>query len=683
MRSLVGLSAPKCDFARAGAFWIVALLLASAANSPAQVVATINEFPVPTTDSEPVEITPGPDGALWFTELNGGKIGRITISGAITEYAVGTADTPISPAGITAGPDGALWFTDAGLENIGRVTTWGEITQYPAPRAADSPEITAGITAGPDGALWFTEYFQCCSNAIVRITTSGLTNMYPVADNSSPFGITAGPDGALWFTESVGNKIGRITTSGEITEYPVPTADSGPYGITAGPDGALWFAENNGSHKIGRITTSGEITEYLAFGTPEGITAGPDGALWFTSGNKIGRITTSGEVTKYRVPTAGSGPAGITVGPDGALWFTELNGNQIGQVVLAVSPRQGFARPIPMGVSVGNTPSFPLLYAGTAGLLVHSVGEASKFILSNNHVLGAVAPTLCPNTAAIGKTWTLQPATLDIGRDPGNDPSYQVGVVAKFWEMSRTGKNVIDAAVSATNSSVAGSDILGIGQLNGVMRSAAIDEGVVKSGRTTGVTVGTVTDLNATITVGYHECGSYTFAGQIAIFGVSPGAFSSQPQFSGNPFSRGGDSGSVVLDAGTSTPVGLLFAGDPLLTYANPISSVYNLLQVFPDSPNGGGPKSAEELKAMEELMQETLDPRLARLEEIQARHEDRLLSLEGVHGVGIGLGENGRDFVFDVFVTKRTPELEQAVSQEIEGVPVRLVETGGPIKAY
>jgi hypothetical protein len=500
---------------------------------------------------------------------------------------------------------------------------------------------------------------------------------------SRPFGITAGPDGALWFTDSYANAIGRITTSGEITEYPTPTADSTPYGITAGPDGALWFAENS-ANKIGRITTSGEITEYTALNAPEDITLGPDGALWFTMawGNYIGRITTSGEVTDYQVPTPGSGPAGITVGGDGALWFTELNGNQIGTAFLVVTPRQRFARPIPMGVSVGNTPGGG---TGTAGLLVHSAGAAaSKFILSNNHVLGAVGLTACPSTAGKGRTWTLQPGSVDIGYDPGNNPYYYVGVVADYWPLSKTGNNVIDAAVSATSPAVAGSDILGIGQLNGVMRSAAIGEGVVKSGRTTGVTVGTVLDINCTTTVDYGNCGGkYTFTGQMAIFGVSAGAFSSQPEFKGNPFMRAGDSGSAVLDARTSTPVGLLFAFDPLVSYANPISSVYSSLGVLPDIPGGGGPSPEEELKAMDDLMQETLDPRLARLEEIQARHEDQLLSVEGVNGVCISLDESGEDFVLHVHVTKRTPELEQAIPQEIEGVPVRLVETGGPIKAY
>lgn len=65
---------------------------------------------------------------------------------------------------------------------------------------------------------------------------------YPLPmPESGPYGITAGKDGALWFTENQGNKIGRITTSGEITEYPLPVENAGALVITAGPDLTIWF----------------------------------------------------------------------------------------------------------------------------------------------------------------------------------------------------------------------------------------------------------------------------------------------------------------------------------------------------------------------------------------------------------------------------------------------------------
>jgi streptogramin lyase len=163
--------------------------------------------------------------------------------------------------------------------------------------------------------------------------------------DSGPLAITAGPDGNLWFTEFSANQIGRITTSGVFTEFHIPTPESGVQVITAGPDGNLWFTEAIAG-KIGRITTSGVITEFsLPGGTthnPVGIAAGPDGNLWFTetfASNRIGRITPLGVITEFPVssagcpetPEAGGLPdcrlAGITAGPDGNLWFVEHLGN--------------------------------------------------------------------------------------------------------------------------------------------------------------------------------------------------------------------------------------------------------------------------------------------------------------------------------------------------------------------
>ena len=49
-----------------------------------------NEFPIPERGQTrpPRRSTPGPDGALWFTEFgaNPPKIGRITTAGIFTEF---------------------------------------------------------------------------------------------------------------------------------------------------------------------------------------------------------------------------------------------------------------------------------------------------------------------------------------------------------------------------------------------------------------------------------------------------------------------------------------------------------------------------------------------------------------------------------------------------------------------
>ena len=41
-------------------------------------------------------------------------------------------------------------------------------------------------------------------------------------------GSSKGPDGNLWFTDNSNNSIGRMTTSGAVTMFPIPTAGSGP-----------------------------------------------------------------------------------------------------------------------------------------------------------------------------------------------------------------------------------------------------------------------------------------------------------------------------------------------------------------------------------------------------------------------------------------------------------------------
>ena len=151
--------------------------------------------------------------------------------------------------------------------------------------------------------------------------------------------ITKGPDGNLWFTENFGNKIGRITPSGTITEFPIPTPGSYPFGITTGADGNIWFAEELGN-KIGRITPSGAISEFPIVGPgtgPVDITSGPDGNLWFTEqGQYFGRITTSGVITSFPIAAIGSGL--LTTGPDGNLWITDYYGNKVFKAVICSAP---------------------------------------------------------------------------------------------------------------------------------------------------------------------------------------------------------------------------------------------------------------------------------------------------------------------------------------------------------
>jgi hypothetical protein len=98
---------------------------------------------------------------------------------------------------------------------------------------------------------------------------------------------------------------------------------------------------------------------------------------------------------------------------------------------------------------------------------------------------------------------------------------------------------------------------------------------VAKVGRTTGATRGRVTAIELDNVVVAYDLGNLRFDHQIEIEGEGD-----------DPFSLGGDSGSLIVD-GACKGVALLFAGSNLggsngqgLTYAHPLRSVLEGLQV-------------------------------------------------------------------------------------------------------
>jgi len=271
----------------------------------------------------------GPDPYLWSVQANGNKVGRISMDGTVTEYAIPTAGS--QPLAIAAGPDRHMWFVESTGNKIGKISAGGVITEYPLPSPGSNP---SDIALGPDGAMWFTEYD---GGRIGRITTDGVITEFAGAANANF--LTLGPDGAMWFTELLTGKVGRITTAGVITKFDTPGANTYPEAIVTGPDGNLWFCRF-GANSIGRMTPAGVFTDFpVGAGTAPayGLVVGPDGNLWFTefSGGKIGRITIAGVITEFAIPTAGTQPYDIAAGPDGNLWFAMYNKNKIGRITTA------------------------------------------------------------------------------------------------------------------------------------------------------------------------------------------------------------------------------------------------------------------------------------------------------------------------------------------------------------
>ena len=178
----------------------------------------------------------------------------------VTEFSAGI--TAGRTHGITAGPDGNLWFTESTATGSG-----GSRPPASSPSSAPaSPPARTSTTSRP-----------------APTATSGSPNQRRPdrADHDrrrrhrvqrrhhrrrEPDGIAAGPDGNLWFTEIDGNRIGRITPTGVVTEFsagitagagpsasrPAPTAICGSRNLTATGSArshrAVWSPIQRGHH---------------------------------------------------------------------------------------------------------------------------------------------------------------------------------------------------------------------------------------------------------------------------------------------------------------------------------------------------------------------------------------------------------------------------------------------------
>jgi streptogramin lyase len=375
----------------------------------------IAEFPIPTADRSPAEIVAASDGNLWFTEDDhDGGIGRITPGGVITEFPLPHSDNNPSLGPITPGSDGALWFRGKDFGTIGRISTSGETTFLALHHGGEINEMTTAA----DGHIWYSE----CT-AVSRVSPDGAVTRYllplpPSSDIESctifgwPQGITAGPDGNIWFAvnglagpgEGAEGKVGRITPAGNMDFF--SDGHSKPGEIVAGPDGNLWFTDFFNA-AIGKVTLTGEITEYaLSSGSgPNFITAGPDGALWFTQpgSNSIGRISTAGAISEFAVPTPGAQPAGIVAGADGNIWFTESASNKIGRLEVA-SPCGPAATTLCLGGRFGVTAAWTNGVSSGTGRAAAITANAGYFWFSDPSNLEVLVKILnfCPSAGHFG-----------------------------------------------------------------------------------------------------------------------------------------------------------------------------------------------------------------------------------------------------------------------------------------
>jgi hypothetical protein len=210
--------------------------------------------------------------------------------------------------------------------------------------------------------------------------------------------------------------------------------------------------------------------------------------------------------------------------------------------------------PIQPGNSIGHASENA---AGTLGAIVTS-GKAKRCqLLSNSHVLAK-------SGKAKVRDGTVYPGRLDGGKVPKD----VVGKLAKWskWKVGGQFVNTVDAAVSTVVPARTNDINAAIRNLSLVTATIAPKRGmkVVKVGRTTGKTAGTIRDIHFRFVLNYPGVGKVGYRDQILV----------------SRFTKPGDSGSLVVDQKSKKAVGLHFAGANGGSVSNPIDAVLKAMGV-------------------------------------------------------------------------------------------------------
>ncbi len=327
-------------------------------------------------------------------------------------------------------------------------------------------------------------------------------------------------------------------------------------------------------------------------------------------------------------------------------------------------------RNLHFGVSGGSSrdASRAFCCGGTFGSLLQAA-DTTQYILSNNHVLART------DTAASGED-DIQPGLIDVGCR-----ATSATTVGDFAAAPPLGSNV-DAAVSQLRSGAmdAKGYIEDIGTISSNVQAPSVNLAVKKSGRTTGLTTGSVQSINASVSVQYQRgCGSGKK------FTVS---YTNQVVVGGSSFSAGGDSGSlIVTNSSCAQPVALLYAGSSSSTIGNPIGEVLTKVGTalgktvtFVEGCTAGASQPSSSGRSGAQIG--VPDAQVTRATQAMRRNYGRLTASRGVIGIGVGASDLIAGNAAIIVYVDKTLSFRPSLPKQVDRVQVRVVETD-PFVAY
>lgn len=245
----------------------------------------VREFKIPTECTMPLAITTDPQGNVWFTQTNTGKIAKFDpTTESFTEY-----ENPSWPPGsrsmmwgIDYSPDGSLLYTDEATDSVWKFLidserydrinfpTEGEslpqrlevrgsqiiindflgnkITFFDATQAENeltylslpSPvenSVTADFAVDQNNNLWYTNWIFQQDGVLVKFDEKGFSNLMKISDDVLPI-------------------------HEYLTVFQLPPGLNTPNGAVADSDGKIWLADTSSSFFFSFDPSSELFTQY-------------------------------------------------------------------------------------------------------------------------------------------------------------------------------------------------------------------------------------------------------------------------------------------------------------------------------------------------------------------------------------------------------------------------------------
>ena len=213
------------------------------------------------------------------------------------------------------------------------------ITVYPVPTSGAG---LGRIVTAPDGSMWF---LMETANKVGRITTGGQLQEFALPDPGSTVedpanDLDVSPDGSVWVTTSHGSTVTRLSSSGALLNHwqfdpdDDPCVRTCPYAgdIRVGPDGVAWITMNYGDSFIVKFSPTGMVTRSAnAPACDDVLGEAADGTMWCQGGlasaqHTIVRVNADAAGgTTYPLPADATYPRALAAGPVGSIWFTRHN----------------------------------------------------------------------------------------------------------------------------------------------------------------------------------------------------------------------------------------------------------------------------------------------------------------------------------------------------------------------